>query len=62
MDPGPHNKLLNNKIRDLKHDLSEVSVQLMKSQQELKFLKYAVAALAVSTFVLKCRQSWTISR
>ena len=57
MDPGPHNTILDKKIRGQQQELMDVKSQVSDVQQELKFLKWTMVTMAVGIMILKCKQS-----
>ena len=57
MDPGPHNTILDKKIRGQQQELVEVKSQVSDVQHELKLLKWTMVTMAVGIMILKYKQS-----
>ena len=57
MDPGPHNTILDKKIRGQQQELMDVKSQVSDVQQEFKFLKWTMVPMAVGIMIFKCKQS-----
>ena len=58
MDPGPHNNILDQRIKKTQSELANAKTELAIVKRDIKHLKYSVAAVTIFYIVRQIKQSF----